>query len=69
MKLPHIVFSAAVLGSMTTVAQASCGEKHANVTRLNPTELSGYQKCWLKEHKPEEKIGTVGTLFYVQATE
>ena len=69
MKLPHIVFSAAVLGSLTTAAQASCGENHANVTRLNPTELSDYQKCWLKEHKPEEKIGTVGTLFYVQATE
>ena len=65
----HLIFAAVAIGSMTTAAQASCSSEHVNSTRLNPTELSGYQKCWLKEHKSEEKIGTVGTLFYVQATE
>ena len=69
MRLSHLIFAAVAIGSMTTAAQASCSSEHVNSTRLNPTELSGYQKCWLKEHKSEEKIGTIGTLFYVQATE
>ena len=26
-------------------ASSGCSEKHENVTRFNPTELSDYQKC------------------------
>ena len=57
-----------IIGAATT-AQAGCADDHSSSTRFNPTELSDYQKCWLKEHKPEDTTGVLGTLFYVQATE
>ena len=55
----------ALVGSATT-AQAGCSDNNLQVTRLNPTELSGYQKCWLQEHRPDEPSGVVGNLFYFE---
>ena len=55
----------AFVGTATT-AQAGCSDNNPQVTRLNPTELSGYQKCWLQEHRPDEPSGTIGNLFYFE---
>ena len=55
----------AFVGTATT-AQAGCSDNNPQVTRLNPTELSGYQKCWLQEHRPEEPSGVIGNLFYFE---
>ena len=43
-------------------ASSGCSEKHENVSRFNPTELSDYQKC-VFEWTSEKKSGTVGTSY------
>ena len=33
------------LAIVPAYASSGCADKHENVTRFNPTELSDYQKC------------------------
>jgi len=49
---------------MTTSAFACDHLSQAN--RINPTELSDYQKCWLDEHRADKPNGVLGSLFYVK---
>ena len=49
---------------MTTSAFACSHLSQAS--RVNPTELSEYQMCWLDEHRPDEGHGVLGSLFYVK---
>ena len=44
-------------------ASSGCLDKHENVTRFNPTELSDYQKC-VHEHYGNE-VGTVGKYLWI----
>ena len=39
-------------------ASSGCLDKHENVSRINPTELSDYQKCVHKHYGND--VGTVG---------
>ena len=39
-------------------------DKHENVSRINPTELSDYQKCVHKHYGNE--VGTVGDYIWMQ---
>ena len=50
---------------VSTTAYAECSH-HAQANRVNPQELSDYQKCWLNEHRADEQSGTLGSLFYVK---
>ena len=43
-----------------------CSDIYPNFSRVNPTELSDYQKCILSIHKAEEVSGTMGSLFWVK---
>ena len=43
-----------------------CSDIYPNFSRVNPTELSDYQKCILSIHKSEEVSGTMGSLFWVK---
>ena len=49
---------------MTTSAFACSHLSQAS--RINPTELSDYQKCWLDEHRADKPNGVLGSLFYVK---
>ena len=66
MKKYLLLTAALTLVGSATTAQAGCSDNNLQVTRLNPTELSGYQKCWLQEHRPDEPSGVVGNLFYFE---
>ena len=45
-------------------ASSGCSEKHENISRFNPTELSDYQKCVFEWTGQE--IGTVGDYIWMQ---
>ena len=45
-------------------ASSGCSEKHENVSRFNPTELSEYQKCVFEWTGQE--IGTIGHYIWMQ---
>ena len=62
----RILLSAVVLMTMFSFnANAAECEEHENVSRVNPTELSAYQECWLDTHRPNEISGTLGSIFYL----
>ena len=50
---------------VTGTAHAAC-DHLSQASRVNPTELSKYQECWLDEHKSDEVSGVLGSLFYVK---
>ena len=45
-------------------ASSGCADKHENVSRFNPTELSDYQKCVFKWKGQE--VGTIGEHIWMQ---
>ena len=50
---------------VTGTAHAAC-DHFSKASRVNPTELSEYQECWLDEHRADEAHGVLGSLFYVK---
>ena len=56
---------ALVILVFSTTAHAAC-EEHSKATRVNPTELSEYQMCWLDEYRGDEAHGVLGSLFYIK---
>ena len=49
---------------VTGTAHAAC-DHFSKASRVNPTELSEYQMCWLDEHR-DDKAGVLGSLFYLK---
>ena len=58
------IAAAAMFMTASAHASSGCSEKHENVSRVNPTELSDYQKC-VYAWKGQE-IGTVGNYIWMQ---
>ena len=52
------------LAIVPAYASSGCADKHENVSRFNPTELSDYQKCVFKWKGQE--VGTVGQHIWMQ---
>jgi len=58
-----VTFAVAIIAPYANAADCS---HHSKASRVNPTELSAYQECWLDEHRSDEAHGVLGSIFYVK---
>ena len=70
--MKYILAVIAIMGTLGTASAQEipsdfkCSDIYPDFSRVNPTELSNYQKCWLSVHKSDDSSGTLGSLFWVK---